>query len=221
MTILSHEALERLLEVHAPFQPLPFVPSLSSWHTTNELPLWEALEAATGQQLPPPFFALAWPAGQALARLVLDGTIPVAGQRVADVGCGSGPVALAAARVGATVTALDLDPLALTACELAARRHGVSIVLACRDAFLAPEALEVDIVLAADLVYHKSQVEPGLRALAFWRERSRVVVADGGRPHFDAIDHKKLGLSLIAELDVPAERKVEGATERRVRIFSS
>jgi len=221
MSSLSSDALERLLQLHAPFQPLPFVPELVTWHTTNELPLWEALESALGAEVPPPFFALAWPAGQALARLVLDGTIAVAGKRVADVGCGSGPVALAAARRGALVTALDLDPLALSACELAARRHGLSLTVWCGDAFADPDALDVELVLAADLLYHKSQIEPGLRALGRWRERGQVIVADGGRPHFDAIDPEKLGLTLLAELDVPAERKVEGATERRVRVFTT
>ena len=221
MTLLADETLERLLETHAPFQSLPFVPELATWHTTDEMPLWEALEAELGRHVEPPFFALAWPAGQALARMIFDGTIPVAGKRVADVGCGSGPVALAAALRGATVTAVDLDPLALASCGLAARRHGLAIALECRDAFALPEALDVDVVLAADLLYHKSQIEPGLRALARWRERSRVFLADGGRPHFDAIDPKKLGLTVVAELDVPAERKVEGATQRRVRVFSS
>jgi len=221
MPALDAVTLERLLAEHAPFRPLPFVPELASWHTSNELPLWEALEAAGGIEVPPPFFALAWPAGQAVARLVLDGVVPVRGLSVADVGCGSGVVALAAARMGARVLALDLDPLALEACGLAARRHGLTIETRACDAFVDPEALDVDVVLAADLLYHRSQIEPGLRALECWRRTRRVVLADGGRPHFDAVNPRALGLDVLAELEVPAERIVEGATSRLVRIFAT
>lgn len=218
---IDSATLERLLEAHAPFRSLPFVPELASWHTSNELPLWEALEEAQGGEVPPPFFALAWPAGQAVARLVLDGRIEVAGKRVADVGCGSGVVALAAALRGASVLAIDLDPLALEACALAARRHGVTIETSCGDVFVEPDALNADVILAADLLYHRSQIEPGLRALESWRTTRRVVLADGGRPHFDAVVPERLGLRTLAELEVPAERKVEGAESRLVRVFEA
>lgn len=219
MPPLDRATLERLLEEHAPFRPLPFVPELANWHATNEIPLWEALESAIGAQVPPPFFALAWPAGQALARLVLDGRIEVRGKRVADVGCGSGVVALAAARCGAEVLALDCDPLALGACELAAARNGLTVRIECRDAFVDSDALDVDVVLAADLLYHRSQVEPGLAALAAWRSTRRVFLADGGRPYFDAVRAGPLALSSLAELEVPAERIVEGVASRRVHVF--
>ncbi|MBM4359173.1 MAG: methyltransferase domain-containing protein [Deltaproteobacteria bacterium] len=221
MPRLDLDVLERLLEVHAPFRALPFVPELACWHASNELPLWEALEAAVGREVPPPFFALAWPAGQAVARLILDGRLEVAGRRVADVGCGAGVVALAAAMRGAEVLALDVDPLALDACVLAARRHGLTLRTECRDAFTAPETLDVDVVLAADLLYHRSQIEPGLRALATWRRARHVVLADGGRPHFDAVDPSALALKVLAEVEVPAERIVEGAASRTVRIFEA
>jgi ribosomal protein L11 methyltransferase len=48
--------------------------------------------------------------------------------RVLDYGCGSGILALAAAKLGATETvAIDLDPRALEACAQNARANGVSI----------------------------------------------------------------------------------------------
>lgn len=214
-------SLERLLEVHAPFRPLPFVPELACWHADNELPLWEALESAAGCEVPPPFFALAWPAGQAVARLVLDGVIEVAGRRVADVGSGAGVVALAAAMRGADVLAIDVDPLALEACSLAARRLGLRVRTECRDAFAEPNTLDAELVLAADLLYHRSQLAPGLHALATWRSTRHVVLADGGRPHFDALEPTELGLSVLAELEVPAERIVEGTASRVVRVFEA
>jgi ribosomal protein L11 methyltransferase len=52
---------------------------------------------------------------------------PPTGQRVVDFGCGSGILAIAAAKLGAReVTALDVDPQALTATRENAARNGVA-----------------------------------------------------------------------------------------------
>lgn len=60
--------------------------------------------------------------------------------RVLDYGCGSGILALAAAKLGAReVVAIDLDPQALDACEANARANGVSIRIAQPDALPAGE----------------------------------------------------------------------------------
>src|ERR687885_162506 len=64
--------------------------------------LWEALEQERGSAPEePPFWAAAWPGGQALARYVLDHPETVAGRPVLDLGSGSGLVAVAAALAGA------------------------------------------------------------------------------------------------------------------------
>jgi len=53
-------------------------------------------------------------------------THPVAGQRVLDYGCGSGILAIAAARYGAAaVDAVDIDPAAVTAAQANAAANGV------------------------------------------------------------------------------------------------
>jgi methylase of polypeptide subunit release factors len=51
-------------------------------------------------------------------------TIDLAGKRVADVGTGSGILALAAARAGATVVALDINPEAVNAATDNSRANG-------------------------------------------------------------------------------------------------
>jgi ribosomal protein L11 methyltransferase len=54
-------------------------------------------------------------------------TLPLAGARVVDYGCGSGILAIAAARLGAVaVLAIDNDPQALFACRDNAARNDVS-----------------------------------------------------------------------------------------------
>ena len=52
---------------------------------------------------------------------------PLTGKKVIDYGCGSGILAVAAAKMGATeVRAVDIDPQALTATRANAERNGVS-----------------------------------------------------------------------------------------------
>jgi ribosomal protein L11 methyltransferase len=62
----------------------------------------------------------------ALCLQILD-SLPVAGRRVIDYGCGSGILGIAALKLGAAhVTAVDLDPQALLATRDNAIRNGVS-----------------------------------------------------------------------------------------------
>jgi ubiquinone/menaquinone biosynthesis C-methylase UbiE len=62
----------------------------------------------------------------AAARLVAHANIP-AGQRVLDVACGTGVVAVTAARVGAQVSALDLTPQLLERARENAELAGVRV----------------------------------------------------------------------------------------------
>src|SRR5204863_6821379 len=82
-------------------------------HLADEItPIWRMTEEALAKiGLPPPFWAFAWAGGQALARYLLDNPGVVAGKAVLDFASGSGLVAIAAARAGATrVLAADIDP---------------------------------------------------------------------------------------------------------------
>lgn len=74
---------------------------------------------------------------------------PPLGEDVVDWGCGSGILAVAAARLGARrVWALDIDPQALTATADNAVRNGVSDCLRVMPADGPPAGLVVDLILA-------------------------------------------------------------------------
>jgi ribosomal protein L11 methyltransferase len=64
-------------------------------------------------------------------RLVLDELVARVrpGDRVLDVGCGSGVLAVVAAALGATVTAVDVDPEAVRATAANARANGVAVAV--------------------------------------------------------------------------------------------
>ena len=84
------------------------------------------------------------------------------GQSVLDYGCGSGILAIAAAKLGAaTVTGTDIDPQAIEASRANAARNGVGAQFMLPDA-LAPD--EVDVVVANILANPLRLLAPALAA---------------------------------------------------------
>ena len=216
---LSREALLRLLSAHAPSQPTTLCPELVAWSATDELPLWSALEQELDERIPPPFFAIAWPGAQALARAVLDGAIPVAGAIVADIGCGSGLAGIAAAKRGAArVIACDIDPLAVDAAIVCAVKNGVTLEGRVFDALANPSLVdEATVILAGDLVYNETMGAQLKTAVPVWRERGKIVVlADSGRPFFSAC-----GCAPLLRYDVRVPRIVEGVSSRAVTVYGN
>ena len=104
-----------------------------------------------------PYWAFAWPGGQALARHILDHADLVAGKRVLDLGSGSAIAGIAAMTAGAkAVPAADIDPLAADVAGMNATLNGVAIIATTDD--LLGEDTRYDLVIVGDLVY-----EPDLK----------------------------------------------------------
>jgi predicted nicotinamide N-methyase len=142
------------------------------------------MEADAGAALTAPFWATAWPGGQAVARYVLDHPAIIAGRRVLDVACGSGLVAIAAVMAGAAVvTANDIDPYALAAITLNARANGV-VVRTCQADLLDGDGGDAQVVLAGDVFYHEAiarRIWPFLTRTA--TRGARVLIGDPGREY--------------------------------------
>jgi predicted nicotinamide N-methyase len=115
----------------------------------------------------PPYWALAWPGGQALARYILDHPKIVADRTVVDWGAGCGLVAIAAAIAGAReVRAIDRDPGSIEAIRENARFNRVSQqVLAIKSELPSPAGGAGDVILAADLWYVRSLAKCGATVL--------------------------------------------------------
>jgi predicted nicotinamide N-methyase len=104
-----------------------------------------------------PYWAFAWPGGQALARHILDNPDIVRGKRVLDLGAGSAIAGIAAMMAGArAVTAADIDPLAVEAIAMNAALNGVDVTPTADD--LLGTDTRFDLVIVGDLVY-----EPDLK----------------------------------------------------------
>ncbi len=151
---MSPEDAHRLIHAHTTVQSLKLVPELKLRLAVRPQKIWEDIErVATDPLAARPFWAFAWPGGQATARFLLDNPQWVAGKSVLDLGCGSGIGAVAALRAGARrVLANDIDPLAVHAAALNAQINGVVLDTSTQDLLGgAPEG--IGLILLSDVVY--------------------------------------------------------------------
>lgn len=188
------------LRAHTRVTRPPLVPEVRLHGTDDVVALWEAMEAeGGGAGQAPPFWAAAWPGGQALARYLLDCPRSVAGRRVLDLGSGSGLVAVAAVLAGAAaVVASDIDPWSHAAIALNAELNGVSGIEVVGDV-LAGNPPEVDVVVAGDVCYDREMTGRVLPFLwAAWTRGAAVLLGDPGRRYLPGE-----GLVAVAEYEVP------------------
>ena len=102
------------------------------------------------------------------ARLVVDRAAPAAGERVVDVGCGTGNAALLAAARGASVIGVDPAPRLLDVARAQALAQGVDATFVEGDAAAIPLSDgEADVVLSVFGVIFAPDAPP-------WRLRWRA-----------------------------------------------
>lgn len=194
----------------------PLVPEVTLRLATQLTPIWQATEESLAHaQVEPPYWAFAWPGGQALARHVLDHPALVTGRAVLDFAAGCGLAAIAAARAGAArVVAAELDPLAATVARLNAAANGVAIETMTGDLTTHPAA-GWEVILAGDICYDArmtARVIPWLRAAAGMG--ALVLLADPGRAYLP-----REGLDRLAVYDVPVTRELEDREMRTTTIY--
>lgn len=184
-------------------------------HLASEItPIWQATEAwLETRNISPPFWAFAWPGGQALARYVLDNPDSVTGRRVLDFAAGSGIAAIACAQAGASVVdAAEIDALAAAAIRLNAKLNHVSVRATAED--LVGSECRWDIVMCGDVCYEAPMARHILPWLSRLAGNAEVWIADPGRAYLP-----RHGLSAFARYRVPTTLELEDRTERLVRLF--
>ena len=99
---LPPQAAEAFIRANTVLATAPHVPEIRLHLATQITPIWQATETWLAEHnVEPPFWAFAWPGGQALARHILDNPALVAGKRVLDFAAGGGIAAIACAMAGA------------------------------------------------------------------------------------------------------------------------
>lgn len=196
---------------------VPFVPEISLYQADDIYAIWELTERALGQtDLPPPFWSVAWPGGQALARYLLDHPDVVAGRTLLDVGSGSGLVAIAAAMAGASVViAAEPDALAAAAIEANAAANDVPVPVCVGDARKA--GVCTDVVVAGDVWYERELAE---QVGAYLDEAAAagadVLTGDIGRRYFPRGRY-----ACVAGYDIPSSVTLEGRQLLRASVWRS
>ena len=190
------------------------VPEITLHLATEITPIWQATESwCHTNNTEPPFWAFAWPGGQALARHILDHPATVAGRRVLDFAAGCGIAAIAAMRAGAaSAEAAEIEPLARTALALNAAANGTPLIIPTTSVVGSPARW--DLILCGDVCYEAPMTEhilPWLRRMACHAE---VWIADPGRAYLP-----RDRLTAFASYRVPTSLELEDRTERQVTLY--
>ncbi|MEO8142947.1 MAG: bifunctional 2-polyprenyl-6-hydroxyphenol methylase/3-demethylubiquinol 3-O-methyltransferase UbiG [Betaproteobacteria bacterium] len=113
----------------------------------------------------------------------IDGLAPLAGRRVLDVGCGGGILSEAMARLGASVTGIDLSekPLKVAQLHLLESGFAVHYELNSAEEKAKTHAGQFDIVTCMELLEHVPDPASTIAACA-------TLVKSGGRVFFSTIN---------------------------------
>jgi predicted nicotinamide N-methyase len=201
---------------HTALSSARLVPGIKLHLATEITPLWLASEAfLQAHDMPPPFWAFAWPGSEALARHVADHPTLVAGKKVLDFAAGSGLAAIACAQAGAAlVEAAEIDPFAAAAIALNAAENQCDVTVLLDDVVGAP--CRWDVLLCGDVCYEAPMAQhimPWLRRCA---AQAVVLLADPGRKY--APDAPDRGTRL-ARYEVPTSLELEDSASRRVELM--
>ena len=193
----------------------PLTPEIRLHLATEITPIWQATEATLeANNLPPPYWAFAWPGGQALTRFILDHREWIAGKRALDFASGSGLSAIGAALAGAErIAANEIDDFSIEAIALNAALNNVALETVSHDLIGRHEGW--DVVLAGDVCYERpmaARVIPWLRDLA--GKGVTVLLGDPGRAY---LPHQ--GLIEVARYSVPTSRELEDRELRETRVL--
>ncbi|MDR3449496.1 MAG: 50S ribosomal protein L11 methyltransferase [Alphaproteobacteria bacterium] len=192
------------------------VPEIQLHMATEVTPLWQLTEDRLRHaDLPPPYWAFAWPGGQGMARYILDHPDLVKGKRIVDFAAGSGVAAIAAMKAGAKqALAVDIDPLALEAIRLNAELNQVEVEIRNGVDLMKPFT-KADIIFAGDICYQQSTSTSVTRWLRFCVEKGiAVYLADPGRAYVP-----EQGLEKLAVYEIPTSRDLEDQDSRLATVW--
>jgi predicted nicotinamide N-methyase len=206
-------AAEAFIRANTILASAPHVPEIQLYLATEITPIWQATETWMAERnVEPPFWAFAWPGGQALARHILDHPALVAGKRVLDFAAGGGIAAIACAMAGAlSVEAAEIDTLALAATALNATANDTKVTPA-RDVVGA--ICRWDLILCGDVCYEAPMTGYIMPWLTLMADSAEIWIADPGRAYLP-----KSGLTRLATYQIETTLELEDRRSREVTIY--
>ena len=210
---MALSASDAFIRANTVIATAPHVPEIRLHLASEITPIWQATEAWLAERnVEPPFWAFAWPGGQAFARHVLDHPELVAGKRVLDFAAGCGIAAIACVMAGAaSVEASEIDSLAVAAIGLNAAENGLALTVA---ADVVGDACRWNLILCGDVCYEApmtAHIMPWLTGIAATAE---VWIADPGRAYLP-----KAGLTPFASYRIETTLELEDRTARDVVLY--
>jgi predicted nicotinamide N-methyase len=206
-------AAEDFIRANTVLAAATHVPEIQLYLATEITPIWQATETWLAEHnVEPPFWAFAWPGGQAFARHILDHPALVAGKRVLDFAAGGGIAAIACRLAGAiSVEASEIDDLALVAIGLNASVNGVDVTCA-HD--IVGTACRWDLILCGDVCYEAPMTGHIMPWLMDMARSAEVWIADPGRAYLP-----KTGLEPFVSYTIETTRELEDRTTREVVFY--
>jgi len=129
---------------------------------------------------------------------------PLAGLRILDIGCGGGLLAEPMARLGATVTGIDVTAAAISAASQHAGEQGLTIDYRCCTAeALASAAQTFDVIYASEVIEHVADRALFTKAIAAMLDPAGVVIITTINRSLPALLFAKFALEYVVRL-VPA-----------------
>ncbi len=206
---------ENFIRTETDLRSVPAVPDIHLYVADESTPLWQKTEQYLGKDgMPPPFWAFAWPGGQALARYLLDHPETVEGRSVLDFACGGGLAGIAAMKAGAQkVLACDIDPFAIAAAELNAKANNVALETLCADIIGLDGGW--DVILVGDICYERDTAQKVIT----WLEKrhqsgSTIFIGDPERTYLP-----KERLKKIASYDIVTTKDLEDSEIKTTGIW--
>ncbi len=203
----------RFVQDHTAISASRLVPDIKLHLATEATSLWQSTEDFLQQHdMPPPFWAFAWPGSEALARHVTDHPALVSGLRVLDFAAGCGLAAIACRRAGASVEAAEIDPFAIAAISLNSKMNSLNLNVLSGDIVGAP--CRWDVILCGDVCYEAPMTQHILPWLRDCARDALVLIADPSRKYAPLERCRP-----VATYEVPTSRALEDSDSRRVNLF--
>jgi 2-polyprenyl-6-hydroxyphenyl methylase/3-demethylubiquinone-9 3-methyltransferase len=135
------------------------------------------------------------------ARLADPASSPLTGLRILDIGCGGGLLAEPMARLGATVTGIDVTEAAIMAAIAHARQANLGIDYRCSTAEdLASTDTTFDVIYASEVIEHVADRGLFIRAIASMLSPKGVVIVTTINRSLPALLLAKFALEYVVRL---------------------